>query len=296
MAELSLTDRVKEGVLFLDGAMGTQLMSAGVEVGSCYDYQNVVSPETVGGVHARYFGAGCEAVVTNTLGATSYALSRHGHGDKVAEINLAGAQLARKAAGDGGYVLGDIGPCGDFIEPLGTVKREELQAAFADQVRALSQGDVDGVIIETMTAIEEVVIAVNAVHSVCDLPVFACMSFDAAGDGFRTMMGVSPADMISQLGPLGIAGIGYNCGTLSMEGYVRLTKVFADALEETDAVLIAEPNAGKPELVDGGTAYNLSGEEFAEAMLQIRDAGAKVMGGCCGTSPAHIGEMIKRLR
>ena len=296
MAKISLMDRVKEGVLFLDGAMGTQLMSAGIETGGCNDYQNIASPETVGGVHARYLEAGCDGVLTNTLGASSYALSRHGYSDKVEEINLAGAQLGRKAAGDGGYVLGDIGPCGDFIEPLGTVKPDGLQAAFADQARALSRGGVDGVIIETMTAIEEVVIAVNAVRSVCGLPVFACMSFDAAGDDFRTMMGVSPADMISQVAPLGVAGIGYNCGTLSMDGYVRLTKVFADALEGTDAVLIAEPNAGKPELIDGGAVYNLSCEEFAEAMLQIRDAGAKIMGGCCGTSPAHIEEMIKRLR
>ena len=135
MAKLSLTDRVKEGVLFLDGAMGTQLMSAGIEVGGCNDYQNIASPETVLGVGVRYFAAGCDCVLTNTLGATSYALSRHGHGDKVEEINLAGAQLGRKAAGDGGYVLGDMGPCGDFIEPLGTVKPDELQAAFAVATR-----------------------------------------------------------------------------------------------------------------------------------------------------------------
>lgn len=276
--------------------MGTQLMQAGIETGGCNDYQNIAAPDVVGAIHANYFQAGCDAVLTNTLGASRYALLRHGHNDKVMDINVAAAQIARKAAGEDRFVLGDIGPCGDFLEPLGTVKPDELQAAFAAQAQGLIEGGVDGFAVETMTAIDEAVIAVKAVRSVCDLPILASLSFDRAGDEFRTMMGVSPADVVSQLAPLGVTAIGYNCGTLNMDEYVELTKVFAQALNGTGILLIAEPNAGKPELIDGNGVYNLTAEQFAQAMLQIKDAGANIAGGCCGTSPVLIEAMAKLLR
>lgn len=296
MARDSLVERIKQGVFIIDGAMGTQLMQAGIETGGCNDYQNIAAPDVVGAIHAKYFQAGCDAVLTNTLGANRYALLRHGHNDKVKDINVAAAQVARKAAGEERYVLGDVGPCGDFLEPLGMVKADELQAAFADQARALISGGVDGFAVETMTAIDEAVIAVKAVRSVSDLPIFASLSFDRAGEDFKTMMGVSPADVVSQLAPLGVTAIGYNCGTLTMEGYVELTKVFAKALDRTDILLIAEPNAGKPELIDGNMAYNLTADQFAQAMLQIKNAGANITGGCCGTSPVLIEAMAKLLR
>lgn len=296
MAKTALIDRLNAGTFFVDGAMGTQLMLAGGDGGGCDDYLNIASPEVVGGVHEKYIRAGSDAVLTNTFGANSYALSRHGHADKAAEINTAAAQIARQAAGNDGYVLGDIGPCGDFVEPLGGVMIDDLQAAFADQAKSLLQGGVDGFIIETMTAIDEIVVAAKAVRSVSDLPVFASMSFDPAGEDFRTMMGVAPADMVAQLAELGVTAIGYNCGTLSMEGYVKLTEVFADALKGADILLIAQPNAGKPELIDGDAVYSLSAEDFASAAMNIRDAGARIMGGCCGTSPAHIEAMIGLLR
>ena len=295
MGRVKLSERIGEGQFFLDGAMGTQLFARGVEVGRCNDYLNIESPDVVSEIHTSYLEAGSDAVITNTFGANKYALSRHGQADKVAEINLAGARVGRTAAGNDKYVLGDIGPCGAFLEPLGNVKPDELKEAFAHQAGALADGGADGFIIETMTAIEEITIAIEALKSVSDLPIFASLAYDPAGEGFKTMMGISPGTAIEKLVPLGIAAIGFNCGTLDMAGYVKLARAYADAIGVGPIVLLAEPNAGRPELVDGGAVYNLSPQDFAAACGKICSAGVKIIGGCCGTSPDHIKAMVQRL-
>ncbi len=296
MARVKLSERITEGLFFLDGAMGTQLFARGIEAGRCNDYLNIESGDIVFDIHTAYLQAGSDAVITNTFGANKYALTRHGHADKVARINLAGAGLARTAAGDDKYVLGDIGPCGDFLEPLGNVKSDELKEAFADQAKALADGGVDGLIIETMTAIEEITVAIEAVKSVSDLPIFASLAYDPAGEGFKTMMGIGPETAVAKLVPLEIAAIGLNCGTLDMAGYVKLAQVYADVIGAESIALLAEPNAGRPELVDGKAVYNLSPEDFAAACGQICAAGAKIIGGCCGTTPNHIKAMAQRIK
>jgi len=295
VARVKLSERVTEGLFFLDGAMGTQLFARGIEAGRCNDYLNIESGDIVFDIHTACLQAGSDAVITNTFGANKYALTRHGHADKVAKINLAGAQLARRAAGDDKYVLGDIGPCGDFLEPLGNVKSDELKEAFADQARVLADGGVDGFIIETMTAIEEITIAIEAVKSVSSLPIFASLAYDPKGDTFKTMMGIGPETAVAKLLPLGIAAIGFNCGTLDMAGYVKLAQVYADVIGAESIALLAEPNAGRPELVDGKAVYNLPTEDFAAACDQIHAAGVKIIGGCCGTTPDHIKAMAQRL-
>jgi len=296
VARVKLSERITEGLFFLDGAMGTQLFARGIEVGGCNDYLNIESPDIVSEIHTSYLEAGSDAIITNTFGANKYALSRHGLADKVAKINLAGAGLARTAAGDDKYVLGDIGPCGDFLEPLGNVKADELKEAFAEQAGALAAGGVDGFIIETMTAIEEIIIAIEAVKSVSDLPIFASLAYDPKSDTFKTMMGIGPETAVRKLLPLGITAIGFNCGTLDMAGYVKLAQTYADAIGAEPTVLLAEPNAGKPDLVDSGTVYNLSSEDFAVACERICAAGAKIIGGCCGTTPDHIKTVVQRLK
>lgn len=294
MARVKLSERITEGLFFLDGAMGTQLFARGVEAGRCNDYLNIESGDIVSDIHTAYLRAGSDAVITNTFGANKYVLTRHGRADQVARINLAGAELARAAAGDDKYVLGNIGPCGDFLEPLGNVKADELRAAFADQARALADGGVDGFIIETMTAIEEITIAIEAVKSVSVLPIFASLAYDPAGEGFKTMMGIGPETAVEKLLPLGIAAIGFNCGTLDMADYVKLAATCADAIGNRPILMLAEPNAGRPELVDGKAVYNLSPEDFAAACGQIHAAGAKIIGGCCGTTGDHIKAMARR--
>ena len=296
MARVGLAERLKQGVFVIDGAMGTQLIRAGVVPGSCFDYVNVESPEMVATVHKNYFDAGCDAVITNTFGANKYILSRHGHDDKVKEINLAAAKNARQVAGEDRYVIGDIGPCGDFLEPIGLVKEDELRAAFAEQAAALVEGGVDGIIIETMTAVEEIQLAIEAAKSVCDLPVFASLAFDPAGDEFRTMMGVDPAAVVAQLGDLGVTALGFNCGTLPMDEYVRLAQIYAEAIGDRDILLLAEPNAGQPELQGTEAVYTLTPDEYAEALVKIKEVGASIIGGCCGTSPAHIKAMASKVK
>ena len=300
MSRTSLRERINEGLFLLDGAMGTELIARGVEAGKCNDYLNIESPDTVFDIHQAYLEAGSDAVLTNTFGANKFALARHGFSDKVKEINTAAALIARRAAGDEKYVLGDIGPSGDFLQPLGNLEPEELKAAFTEQAKAILAGGVDGLIIQTMTALDEVTIAIEAVKSVSgDLPVFASMAFDKVADGFRTMMGVDVESAVSKIVSLGVDAVGFNCGTLSLDEYVELAEKYVSAikdLKKTRATIFAEPNAGKPELVDGRVVYNVSPEDFAEAAKKIHSAGVNIIGGCCGTGPAHIEAVAKKLK
>jgi 5-methyltetrahydrofolate--homocysteine methyltransferase len=296
---MSLKERISGGIFLLDGAMGTQLIARGIQVGKCNDYLNVESPDVVSDIHRSYFEAGSDAVLTNTFGANKYALERHGLAGEAVRINTTGAQIARRAAGEEKYVLGDIGPSGDFLQPLGTLTPKELRDAFTTQGQALLTGDVDGFIIETMTALDEAAIAIEAIKSVGgDLPVFASMAFDKAGDGFRTMMGVDVESAVSIIVSLGVDAVGFNCGTVSLDEYVELAEKFASAVKalSDDVAIYAEPNAGKPELIEGRAVYKVSPEDFAAAAEKIHSAGVNIIGGCCGTRPEHIRAVAKKLK
>jgi len=299
MAKMSLRERIKQGLFLLDGAMGTQLIARGIEVGKCNDYLNVESPDVVSDIHRSYFEVGSDAVLTNTFGANRYALGRHRLAEEAVKINSAGAQIARRAAGQEKYVLGDIGPSGDFLEPLGSLRQEELKEAFAQQAKALLDGGVDGFIIETMTALDEVTITIEAVKSVIgSMPVLASMSFDKAGDDFKTMMGVDVEAAVAKIVSLGVDAVGFNCGTLSLDEYIELAEKFVSAVRglSADMIIYAEPNAGKPELVEDQAVYKVSPEDFAVAAEKIHSAGVNIIGGCCGTGPAHIKALAKKLR
>ena len=299
MPEAGLIKRIKRGVFLLDGAMGTQLIARGVGVGTCNDYLNISSPSIVSDVHRVYLQAGSDAVITNTFGANKYTLARHGLADEVAGINEAGAQIARQATTEQKYVLGDIGPSGDFLEPLGTLKADELRDAFARQTEALLAGGVDGLLIETMTALNEVTIAIEAAKSAGGgLPVLASMSFDKGGDNFKTMMGVGVEAAAVRLVSLGVDAIGFNCGTASLDEYVELAENLVSAVRDSsdDVIVFAEPNAGKPELVEDKALYKISPDEFAEAAEKIHSTGVSMIGGCCGASQAHIEAVAKRIR
>ncbi|HPP55943.1 MAG TPA: homocysteine S-methyltransferase family protein [Anaerohalosphaeraceae bacterium] len=277
--------------------MGTQLFARGVRQGQCVERLNVEQPQIVAEVHRAYLEAGCDAVLTNTFGGNSLSLRRHRVDARTEKLNEAGARLARREAGPDRYVLGDIGPCGDFLEPIGTLKTEDLKAAFVRQVRGLLDGGVDGFLIETMTALEEIEVVIEAVRSICaDLPILVSLAFDPAKESFRTMMGVSPQQAVGRLAGLGISAVGFNCGTLDMDSYVRLAQEFAGALSGKGLLLLAEPNAGKPRLEGERAVYDLAPEEFARGLERIHQAGAVIVGGCCGTSPEHLAAAVKHLR
>jgi len=279
--------------------MGTQLFARGAEAGVCNDYLNLSSPDMVRAVHADYIKAGSDAILTNTFGANKFALTRHGHGGQVEQINAAAAKLAREVAGDDHYVLGDIGPTGDFLEPLGPLKPKEVKEAFDIQAKTLVDAGVDALIVESMTALDEIKLAVEAATDAAgDLPVFASMSFETAGGDFKTMMGVDVKSFVSAIAALGVDVIGFNCGKMTLDSYVGLAGLFAVQLTsmDSDIRLLAEPNAGIPEIVDDKTVYKVTPQKFAAALVKIRDAGFTVLGGCCGTGPRYIKAITRILR
>jgi 5-methyltetrahydrofolate--homocysteine methyltransferase len=279
--------------------MGTQLMARGVVAENGNDRLNVEQPGVILEIHQAYLAAGCDAILTNTFGANEISLARHGLADEVEKLNAAGVQIARQAAEAAGgdkYVLGDISSCGEFLAPLGTLEPSRLKEVFARQAKALCDAGVDGFAIETFMASDEAKVAAEAVLSVCDLPVFVSFAFDPAGDDFRTMMGVSAETAAAEFSSLGIRGLGFNCGNLTMEQYFSLAQKFVKLLQGTGIALLAEPNAGKPELIDDKAVYKLSAEDFANWLEKIHNAGAVIIGGCCGTSPAHIAAMTKKLK
>lgn len=296
MAKKNLKEKITDGLLILDGAMGTQLMARGVEAGICNEMLNIESPEIILDIHRSYFNAGSEAVYTNTFGANEVSLGRHGLAEKVEQINAAAVKIAKQAVANDGYVIGDIGPSGEFLKPLGMLEPERLKSVYVKQAKALCEAGVDGFIVETFMAVDEAKVAAEAVKSVCDLPVFATLAFDAAGNDFKTMMGVSVERVVDEFSALGVDGLGFNCGTLKMEQYFKLAEKFAKLLAGKNIALIAKPNGGKPELVDGQAVYKLSDEDFGDWMEKIHKAGAAIIGGCCGTTPGHIKAMTKKLK
>jgi len=291
MARLDLMDRLKQGVFILDGGMGSQLVARSVKVSCCNDYLSIDDPETIQAIHQDYFDAGSDAVITNSFGANRVSLAKYDLEDQCQLINEAAARNARAVAGDDRYVIGDIGPCGEFVEPLGTLKPESLQAAFVAGVQGLVAGGVDAIIVETMTDLQESLLAVKAIKSVDSrLPVFASMAFDCGPAGARTMMGVDPVEAVTTLAAAEVNAVGFNCGSATLDQYVELATSFVDAVQATNKNIFvyAEPNAGKPDVVGGQAVYSVEGPEFAAAIEQMHKIGITIFGGCCGTGPEHI--------
>jgi 5-methyltetrahydrofolate--homocysteine methyltransferase len=299
MTRMNLKQRIQQGVFILDGGMGTQLIARNVQASKCNDYLGIEAPETIQAIHTDYIRAGCDAVISNSFGASQIGLAKYDLAEQCREINRAAAQNARIAAGDAHYVLGDMGPCGAFLEPLGTLKVDQLRDSFAEAVHGLLAGGVDGFIVETMTALDEICVAIEAVKAVApDKAVFASMSFDHSPAGFHTMMGVDVCTAVTRLVAQGVDAVGFNCGTATLDEYVDLAEAFTVALKATgaDSLVFAEPNAGKPELIDASAVYHVAGEEFAQAIERMYGLGIHIFGGCCGTGPEHIQAVASQLK
>jgi len=280
-------EAVAKRVLLGDGAMGTMLQQAGLDGGGCGEAWNVDAPEKVTAIQCQYADAGSDCLITNSFGASRFRLSLHGEDARDFELNRAAALIARGVMGDDRYVLGDIGPFGGFLEPLGDTTREELLDAFMTQARGLAEGGADSIIIETMTSLEELGCAVEAARKVCSLPVIGSLAFDRIlGGGYRTMMGVAPAQAARAMEAMGVDVVACNCGTgIGILDHAEIVREFRSV---TALPIMAQPNAGQPELLDDRVVYHETPDRMAASVSVLVDAGAVVVGGCCGTTPEHI--------
>ena len=280
-----------------DGAMGTQLFARGLTSGACGMLWNVERPGDVGGIHLAYRNAGCDLITTNSFGGSRFALKLHGLENRVAELNRAAARVARAAAGDNSWVLGDVGPFGDFLEPVGDVTADELRAAFQAQIAALLEGGADAILVETMSDPAEAVVGIEATKAcAADVPVIATYAFQKTAPGeFRTMMGTRAAEAVRHATAAGAEIVGANCGTgLSLDDYVKLAEQLVAAAGS--AIVIVQPNAGSPRTENGRTLYDATPEGMAATATRLLAAGVRIIGGCCGTTPAHLAAMSRAVR
>jgi len=291
----TLRERVEAGELLLaDGATGTQLQARGLRVGAPSEEWNLSHPEEVADLARSYAAAGSDLVYTNTFGGNRIRLRRYDLAHRVAEINRQAVALARQgvaAVGREVFVVASIGPTGELLEPWGDLKAEEALGAFREQVEALAEAGVDGLVLETFSALEEIALALQAAQEVAPhLPLIASMSFEVGG---RTMMGVRPEDAAGFLLERGALVVGANCsvGPEVVEEALRAMKAV-----HPQARLLAKPNAGMPRLVGGRPVYPVSPEEMADFAVRMKEWGVSILGGCCGTTPAHIEAMARRLR
>lgn len=291
MARLNLLSELTKRTIVCDGGMGTQLFLRGLAVGACSEQWNTRRPDDVKAIHAAYRQAGCDLLTTNTFGGSAPALQRHGLENQVLPLNRAGAGLAREAAGDACLVLGDIGPFGGFLEPMGDMLPDALMAIFADQASALQAGGADAVIIETMSDPAEVAIAVKAAKQVGNWPVLATYAYAHGEAGtFRTMMGTSVDEATRAAIDAGADVVGANCGTnLSLADYRRLAEAVVKAAGSTPVIF--QPNAGSPQMVDGRLTYLATPAQMAELARDLVSLGVKIVGGCCGTNPEILTAM-----
>ena len=282
----ALTALASAGPVVLDGGMGTLLQDLGLDDGGSGELWNVERPEAIRDAHAQYAAAGARVLTTNTFGGTRPRLEMHGLGDRVHELNEAGARLARQVADEhGALVAGDLGPTGELMAPLGTMDAAEAQAIFAEQLAGLRDGGIDLVLIETMSDLAEAEAAIAAAREVVpDLPVVATLSFDT---NLRSMMGVRPADAVTALAAAGVTAVGANCG----RGPVEMEAIAAQLVSARPegVLIVAQSNAGLPQVVGDHFEYDATPDDMARHALALRELGVDLIGGCCGSTPTHIG-------
>ena len=278
---VSLTELLVDHILVVDGAMGTMFYERGVFINTCYDALNISEPDLVREIHREYVEAGAELIQTNTFGANRVKLKQHGLEDRVGEINRRAAELAREEAGDRIYVGGSVGPLGIRIEPFGPTSFDEARAFFREQVEGLVEGGVDCIVLETFSDLNQILQGLYAARDVCDLPVIAQMT---CGNDGNTLLGTPPEVFGAELHRAGaeVIGVNHSDGPASMlETIERLAKI-------TDRPIAAQPNAGVPKDVEGRNIYLTTPDYLAAYASWYIQAGASVIGGCCGTTPAHI--------
>ncbi len=285
----TLQQAIQERPLLGDGAMGTQLMFAGLEQGACGEAWNLTHPERVLAIQRRYAEAGSDCILTNTFGGSRIMLNRHSYADDVAAVNRAGVEIARQAFdGRPGYVIGDIGPFGGLMEPYGDFTEETVRAAFREQAKALVDAGADAIIIETQTSLEELEIGIEAAKEAGAACVIGSLAYDITRDGstFRTMMGVDPERAAEFMQEHGVDIAALNCGTgMDME---RARHAVERYRKVANLPVMAQPNAGQPKLVNMKVVYDETPQQMVGGVAPLLDAGAAIVGACCGSTPEHI--------
>lgn len=281
----------KRKFLLSDGAWGTFLHEKGLQPGECPELRNLTTPDEVLGIARSYIEAGADMIETNSFGGSCFKLEKYGLANRTFEINKAAAAISRQAAGDG-FVLGSVGPTGKILM-MGEVTEEELYEAFKEQCLGLEAGGADAIMIETMADLDEARLAIKAAKENTKCEVFCTMTFEKTVDGeFRSMMGVSPTDMVNELGNSGVELLGPNCGN-GMTNMIGIVKEIREA--DPEIPVLVHANAGMPVYKDGNTVFPETPEEMARLVPEILHAGANMVGGCCGTTPEHIRQMRRAI-
>ena len=275
-------------VLVADGGWGTELMKRGLKLGEVPEAWNIDHREDVLTVALSYVMAGAEILLTNTFGASPLKLTKVGLEHRAGEINRLGAEISREAAGNRALVFGSIGPTGEFMPPLGNATEMKWVNCFAAQAKSLATGGVDGIVIETMMDLAEARAALRATREYTSLPAVVCMTFDKGRRGYASMMGVRPEQAAAELERGGADIVGANCGA----GIDQMIEVIRLMRPATTLPIWCKPNAGLPELIDGNTVYRETPEKMASQLRALVEAGASIIGGCCGSTPVHIRALV----
>jgi methionine synthase I (cobalamin-dependent) len=276
------------GLVLFDGGMGTLLQERGLDDGGCGELWNVEHPQRVAAIHEEYAAAGATILTTNTFGGTRPRLAMNGLGERVVELSRAGSAIAREVADrHGALVAGGLGPTGELIAPLGTLSADDAREVFAEQLEGLLAGGIDLVLVETMSDLSEAEAAVSAARDRApDLPIVTTMSFDT---NLRTMMGVTPAAAVGCLAAQGVDAVGANCGRGPEEMEAIAAQLVSARVDEV--MLVAQTNAGLPQLVGDHFAYDAPPQALADHAVHLRDLGIDLIGACCGSDPRHTAAM-----
>ena len=285
MTKAEFKKLVENGPVILDGATGTNLQKAGMPVGVCPEQWILDHPDVILDLQKRYIEAGTQILYAPTFSGNRIKLEEYGLADKIVEINTKLVQLCREAAGEKGLVCGDMTMTGESLEPMGDLELEELIDIYKEQAKILYEAGVDLFVVETMMSLAETRAAVLAIKETCDLPIMVSMTFDEKG---KTLYGNTPEGCMVVLQSLGADVVGINCST----GPERMADMVRQMKPYANVPILAKPNAGLPQMVDGETVYDMGPEEFASFGPMLMEAGAAVLGGCCGTTPEHIASLV----